>query len=276
MTVIKLAPSRSVSIALIAAPLAIPAIYLAFLTYNISRNTKSSSGIRHPKGGSQFLLQRHGEDEKVTPGKPASLPEDVRSDDSDWVLAYERVASVPVPLRSLAFSPTSALGSSSSPLLRAYASGAHVAFSSTPQAILIRSLVDKETKRTFATSWIQNLNFEPGDVVNGAYKVSYCGQGNDTGSERIEVMIQAPPSYKGPVPNGLILSEIVLTEGAPAGSLPSDSAGDCFVIFVNETWMWRKESEKPTIIESKVSGWMHSLMAGWLIKKGIRTGIYLV
>ncbi|CAH0044866.1 unnamed protein product [Clonostachys solani] len=269
MSFIKLSPARNVSIALITAPLIIPTIYMAFLTYNISRSTKSSKGIQYPKGSPQPLTQRHPQN--VIPGKPASLPDDVRSEDSDWVLAYERVASVPVPLRSLALSPTSTISCSPSPLLRAYTSGAHVAFSSTPQAILIRFLVDTETRRTFEASWIQNLQFEPGDVVNGAYKVSYCGQGNEAGSERIELMIQAPPSYKGPVPNGLILSEVVLIEGAPAGSLPGDSAGDDHVVFINETWMWRKESEKPTLIESKVSGWMHSLMAGWLIKKGIST-----
>ncbi|CAG9946170.1 unnamed protein product [Clonostachys rosea f. rosea IK726] len=269
MSFIKLSPSRNVSIALIAAPLVIPAIYLAFLTYNISRSTKSSNGTRYPKGSLHRLVQRHGENQNIMPRKPASLPDGVRSEDSDWVLTYERVASVSVPLRSLALSHTSTLSCSPSPLLRAYTSGAHVAFASTPQAILIRTLVDTETKRTFETNWIQSLQFEPGDVVNGAYKVSYCGQGNETGSERIELMIRAPPSYKGPVPNGLILSEIVLIEGAPAGSLPGQSAGDDHIVFINETWMWRKESEKPTLVESRVSGWMHRLMAGWLIKKGI-------
>ncbi|CAH0034557.1 unnamed protein product [Clonostachys rhizophaga] len=269
MSFIKLSPSRNVSIALIAAPLVIPVIYMAFLTHNISRSTKSSNGTQYQKGGPQRLVQRHGENENIMPGKPASLPDDVRSEDSDWVLTYERVTSAPVPLRSLALSPTSTLSGSPSPLLRTYTSGAHVAFSSTPQAILIRSLVDTETKRTFEASWIQNLQFEPGDVVNGAYKVSYYGQGNETGSERIELMIQAPPSYKGPVPNGLIISEIVLIEGAPSGSFPGDRAGDDHVVFINETWMWRKESEKPTLVELKVSGWMHRLMAGWLIKKGI-------
>ncbi|CAG9994330.1 unnamed protein product [Clonostachys byssicola] len=269
MSFIKLSPSRNVSIALIAAPLVIPAIYVAFLTYNISRSTESSNGIQYPKGSPQRLVQRHGEDGNAMPEKPASLPDDVRSEGSDWVLAYERVASVPVPLRSLALSPAGTLSGSPSPLLRAYTSGAHVAFSSTPQAILIRALVDTETKRTFEASWIRNLQFEPGDIVNGAYKVSYSGQGNETGSERIELMIQAPPSYKGPVPNGLILSEIVLIEGTPVGSLPGDSAGDGHVVFINETWMWRKESEKPTFVEAKLSGWMHSLMAGWLITKGI-------
>lgn len=271
MSLIKLSPSRNVSIALITAPLIIPVIYMAFLTYNISRSTKFSNGTQYPKRGPQRLVQRHEENENVMPRKPTSLPDDVRSEDSDWVLAYERVASVPVPLRSLALSHTSTLSCSPSPLLRAYTSGAHIAFASTPQAILIRTLVDTETKHTFETNWIQNIQFEPGDIVNGVYKVSYCGKGSETGSERIELMIQAPPSYKGPVPNGLILSEIVLVEGAPAESLPGDSAGDGHVMFINETWMWRKESEKPTLVESKVSGWMHRLMAGWLIKKGIST-----
>lgn len=101
--------------------------------------------------------------------------------------------------------------------------------------------------------------FGKGDLVNGAYKVSYHGKGKEVTSERVELMIEAPPSYQGPVPRGLILAEVERVNNGEN------------IVFVNETWMWRRQDEKPTLIENPVGAKIHALVAGWLVKRGIES-----
>ena len=74
-------------------------------------------------------------------------------------------------------------------------------------------------------------------------------------------MIEAPPSYQGPVPRGLLVAEAAQVAVA-------DKRLDA-VVFVNETWMWRRVDEKPTLIESPVARWFHGMMARWLVVRGI-------
>ncbi|KAI6781158.1 uncharacterized protein J7T54_002514 [Emericellopsis cladophorae] len=238
----------------LALPVALPTIYLAYLSWHISRHTSSTKGRRLPS-------RTRDTSANALPWTPASLPERVRAEDAGWVLAYERVVSLPVPVSSLAIPATIVADEEEtpSPLMRAYAVGAQVAFGSTPQAYLMRNVIDEpRLRRTFDKDWIRTLAFRNGDIVNGVYKVAYRGRGSTSRSERVEIVIEAPLSFNGSVPHGLILAEVQV-----------DDNGD-HVLFVNETWMWRRNDEKSTLIEGSFGGWFHSLLAGWLVMKGIR------
>lgn len=66
-----------------------------------------------------------------------------------------------------------------------------------------------------------------------------------------------PRSYGGPPVRGLILSALEEEQDGAA------------VRFVNETWLWRRRDEKPTLLESGLGKWLHSPLAGWLVIKGL-------
>ncbi|KAG7122500.1 hypothetical protein HYQ44_003398 [Verticillium longisporum] len=183
----------------------------------------------------------------ATPPLPLSLPQDVASNPSTWVLAYERAVSNPVPARRVSQhqaqqQPTApdakpSAGKTEAPrLLRAYA-------------------------RT-------NLAFDEGDLVNGVYKVAYRGPGRVPGSERVELVIEAPPSWTGPEVRGIIVAEV--RGGAEAeAEAEAEAKAARQVVFVNETWLWRREGEKATMLETAVGKWFHGLLAGWLVMRGI-------
>jgi hypothetical protein len=120
---------------------------------------------------------------------------------------------------------------------------------------------DPEAKRTFSAEYIKNLDFRLGQRVNGAYAVTYIGGGHVKGSERVELALDPPKGYRGPAPQGCIISELRPAEG--------DESGDQ-VVFVNETWMWRKESEPKTLLEGGFGAWVHALTSGWLILEGVK------
>lgn len=246
-------------------PIILPTAYILYLNRTVSKQTSSSTGRRSRSGGDKDTAAASS----PTPWLPASLPEDVRPVDSDWVLAFERVVSRPVPVSSLIRPPNASPSESSSPsdLLKLYSQAAQIAFSWTPQAFAIRaSIREPGLKRTFDEDVIKSLEFRSGDIANGVYKVTYSGQGETSAAERVELALEAPKSYKGPVPRGLIVSEIQVV--GPSGTV-SQGDGD-HVVFVNETWMWRRDTEPPTLIEGSVGGWLHTILAGWLALKGMR------
>lgn len=251
-------------------PVVVPAVYLLHINRSVSKRTKTSSGRRSPpsKGQSTTTPDRAlASTSPALPWTPASLPADVKDDDSEWVLAYERVVSHPLPASTLSLPVVgTATEDSPSELLRRYVAATHVAFSKTPQAFAIRaSISEPHLRRSFDADVITDLAFRPGDHVNGAYKVTYYGQGEEPSSERVELTIEAPESYKGHVPKGMIVGDIQVIDGLDKG----DGSTGRHVVFVNETWMWRRIDESATLIESAVGGWLHSVMAGWLIIKGI-------
>ncbi|KAM0323900.1 hypothetical protein ACHAQA_008481 [Verticillium albo-atrum] len=253
-------PSTSTTIATLALlPITLSAVYLFYLERRIARATALSTGRRSHRPSSR---------DKEIPPKPFSLPEDVASDETKWTLAFERVVSHAVPATELAH-PLSSSASikdreSPSPLLRAYAYAVQSAFSWTPQALAIRaSIREPAVRRTFDAAWLQDLAFARGDLVNGVYKVVYHGGGHAVRSERVELVIEAPPSWSGPEVRGIIVAEV---RGDEADA-DADFSGP--VVFVNETWMWRHGGEKPTMLETAVGRWFHGLLAGWLVLKGV-------
>lgn len=68
-------------------------------------------------------------------------------------------------------------------------------------------------------------------------------------------MLSPPEGYTGPEAHGVIVAAVELV-------------GDDFM-FVNETWLRRGLDEKPTMLEGAVGRWFHSLLAAWLIGKGV-------
>lgn len=209
--------------------------------------------------------QTASNDVKV-PLLPESLPAEVVKSRSEWVVSFERATSNPVSLTTLeaqqddAVDQPSDAASQPSRLLKEYLQAAHVAFSWTPQAMMIRAMLkEQECRDSFTRRWIQGLSFGIGDLVNGVYEVSHYAKVDQAGAERVELLIHTPPSYTGPPVRGLILSVI-----EPAAS---ETAG--MVVFVNETWLWRKRDEKPTLLESRFGKWFHGLLASWLVVKGM-------
>ena len=243
-------------------PVALPAAYLLYLSWKVTRTTSAKRG--------QYDSSAPDSDTDSSPGMPFSIPAEVIEDDgSRWVVSYERVVSDPVLVSNLTISEDDSDVTDErkrehpSPLIQAYSRAAHIAFSATPQARLMRiAILDDDGKRTFDARWIRELAFQKGDVVNGAYKVVYHGSGVSPRSERIELLIESPPSYRGPpAPEGLILAEIRHAR--------TDDQGQASVVFVNETWMWRRVDHLPTMIENSVGGKIHEMLARWLVVRGV-------
>lgn len=243
-------------------PVAAPVFYALYMNWTISRQTTSNTG-RLPAD------QATSRSKRWPPEPPKSLPEEIEQDSSKWIVAYERVVSRPISPDCLILPPMQSTSSnnSPSPLFKSYIQATQKAFSWTPQAFLIRSLIrEPEIRATFDAKSIERLDFKRDDVVNGVYRVSHYEQDQRTGAERVELMIQAPASYKGPAVRGLILSTI---EYPSKHENLDEAIEDDDIVFVNETWMWRLTEEKPTMLESRTGSWFHSLLAGWLILKGI-------
>lgn len=239
-------------------PVAAPVAYFLYWNWRIGSITASNAG--------RFEARRTGTSTDTTDIEPPkSLPKEVTEDPSQWVVSYERVVSRPVSLVDLGnrVDIQNTEATKPSALFKSYLRATHTAFSWTPQAFLIRSLLKEPLNRgSFDTEWIKNLEFKDGDIVNGVYKVSHVSSDSNTRAERVELLIDIPVSYKGPPVRGLILSA---TEPNQAASVEQEDN----ISFINETWMWRLKEEKPTMLESRFGGWFHGLLAGWLIIKGL-------
>lgn len=231
-------------------PVVLPAVYVAYLNWTVRRTTTCTAG--------QLNQQAHTTTTAAIP-TPASLPKDVVANPHDWVVCYERVVSAPLSASTLVHklrgdSPNT---TTPSPLFTAYLRTTYKAFSWTPQAFIIRAmLAEPERKASFTAAHIEGLRFAQGDVVDGVYAVTSYEREAKRGVEVIELSIDVPASYHGPPVRGLIMSAIDEEDGQS-------------VRFVNETWLWRRKEEKPTLLETAFGKWFHSLLAGWLIAKGL-------
>jgi hypothetical protein len=239
-------PTTKLAIGLAVLPLAISATYLAYLDRLVSKQCTTSTGVRNKKKRTNTI--------PPSTRRPATLPEEVEPQESEWVLAYERVVSQPLRPSSLPYDVHTDLPA----VLTHYVRATMTAFSWTPQAFILRaSAGDIEVKKTFDTPFIRRLAFCEGDRVNGFWKVMYRGDGGLRGGERVEMALDAPPTYKGPVVRGIVVAGV-------------ETLDDGDVVFVNETWMWRKEGEAPVLLERRMGRWLHLVLSGWLVIKGIR------
>ncbi|KAK4118766.1 hypothetical protein N657DRAFT_650960 [Parathielavia appendiculata] len=226
-------------------PLAVSATYLVYLNRLVSRLCTASTRLRDRNKGANRL--------PPALRKPVTLPQEVEAEESEWILAYERIASQPVPRSSIPYD----LKTDLSTVLTHYARATMTAFSWTPQAFLLRaSAGDSAVKKTFDTDFIQNLAFCEGDRVNGFWRVVYREDSGLSGGGRLEMAMDPPPTYRGPVVRGVVVAGIELQDD-----------GD--LVFVNETWMWRREEAAPMLLESRL-GRLHATLSGWLMMKGVR------
>ncbi|PKS05580.1 hypothetical protein jhhlp_008098 [Lomentospora prolificans] len=259
-------PTLAIVSAIALLPVAATATYLVSLNRRVSKSTSAVSGQRSRSPSGTFTSSI-----PLSTAKPVSLPEDVASDDSEWVLSYERVVMNPISIDSLRYpapvlskDPTS---TNSSDLLTAYSRAVQIAFSRTPQASLIRgAMKEPEVKRTFEADWINSLPFNVGDRVCGIWRVTHRGgspRGYSRASERIECVGDPPESYKGERIGVVIVAGVEEVEGG---------SGD-EIVFTNETWMWRRRDAKSTMIETSIGGWLHVLLAKWLIWKGVEATV---
>jgi hypothetical protein len=239
-------PSSKLAISLAVLPLAIPIGYLLYLDHAVTRQCKKATGI----------CDRRKRIDAIPPSvpRPVTLPQEVEADDSEWVLAYERIVSRPLHPSSLPYS----LETDVSTVLTTYVRATMMAFGWTPQAFVLQaSAGDGAAKRTFDTQFIQSLSFRCDDRVNGFWRVVHRGDGGLEGNERVEMALDAPPTYRGPLVRGVIVAGM-------------ERQGDGDVVFVNETWMWRKQDEAPVLLEGRVGQWLHVVLSGWLVMKGAK------
>ncbi|GAB1319400.1 hypothetical protein MFIFM68171_09610 [Madurella fahalii] len=233
-------PSFRPAIGLVVLPLTIPVAYLLYLDRAVKRHCKTATGIRNGKKGIVSL--------PANVRRPVTLPQGIEAEDSKWVLACERVISEPLHTSSLSYNLKTDLSSAMTDYVRA----TMTAFSWTPQAFILRaSAGDEEVKKTFDTQYIQMLEFRNDDRVNGFWRVVYRDDG------RVEMALDAPAAYKGPVVKGVIVTGI-------------EEQCDGNVVFINETWMWRKQDEVPLLLERRIAQWLHVVLSGWLVMKGVR------
>lgn len=190
------------------------------------------------------------------PPLPRSLPQSVAADDTGGIVLWnERVVSKPVALSELGWP-----GGDLDELLTRYVRATMVAFTWTPQAYLIRKMLPAGVGETFDAEYINAMDFRMADQrVDGVYTVQYRGAGPR--GERVEMRLSPPEEYTGPKSDGIIVAAI-----EPVGAGAPDA-----VVFVNETWLWRGPDEKPTLLEGSIGRWFHSLLAAWLVGKGIKS-----
>ncbi|KAI1209652.1 uncharacterized protein F4807DRAFT_460400 [Annulohypoxylon truncatum] len=226
------------------APVALPAAYLLYVKRSLAKKTVVSEAQISPLGS--LLLDEKSEDDDGD-----VIPQDVVANAEEFVIARERVTSVPIPVADLR-PELAELGG----LLKAYLSATMRAFAWTPQALVMArmgsALADPEAyRRTFEARYLGECAFEIGDRVCGVYVV----RGRRGG--RAVLGLSPPPGWRGPVVAGALNVGFDLTAGGDE------------VKFVNETVLWRRVGEKPTLLEGSVGRWLHTLMASWLVVKGI-------
>ncbi|KAJ5689962.1 hypothetical protein N7462_004354 [Penicillium macrosclerotiorum] len=124
-----------------------------------------------------------------------------------------------------------------------------IAFTHFPQAWMIR-LVSRapEEKQSFKASHISSLDFRPGDLVGGVYRV-VARSGN-----KVEFEIK--------------MKNMDFVNGRMAISFHESETER---VFSSETLMWRRSDETQTMpLEKPLLRWMHETAAWWLIDSGVK------
>jgi len=172
-----------------------------------------------------------------------SLPEDIIKDPSQYVICHEHAC-------KLVLSSTLPKQLEAHDLLTEYMRFTMSKFATSPQAYALWYFTKSpERRQTFKAAHIQSLNFVEGDVVCGGYTVIKRNTTN------VEIAFGDFDSYTGPVANGRIV----------VGIEPDDQNTS----FLNDVYMWRKVSEKSTLLESGPGQWIHEFFIGRLIGSSV-------
>ncbi|KAH6677574.1 hypothetical protein B0J14DRAFT_584625 [Halenospora varia] len=213
-------PKLLISTALIGTPIA----YLIYLHRSLSHKINHSS--------KQGLLT------SATTQRISTIPSSALS--SDHVM-YHDTSSKPIPK---ALVPKDG----KKELLTMYLRYNMCLFSSRfPQAWILRLMCTAEERASFAQNYLQKLNFEEGDLVNGVYRVLVRSE------NKVELELKTAGAMQG----GRLLIEI-------------EESDDNYV-FVNETVMWKKVGEKELMpMERGLVRGLHELASWWLLDAGTR------
>ncbi|KAI0451957.1 hypothetical protein F5B21DRAFT_358196 [Xylaria acuta] len=260
-------------------PLASLAVaYIAYILWQGARRITASTSITPPdsllarpskaKGNSE-VGERGGNDTLAIPPNVLAAPE-------DYVIARERIVSEAVPLEKILPGLREALTGRGEAdddvkreesgrrrgLLETYLATTMRMFTWTPQAFAMKSMVSRlpggaAHADTFSRQYLDACTFEAGDRVCGVYRVRE--RVHSSKGERIFLDLSPPEGWKGPVVSGVLDCGFVIEE----------KGDERFVKFVNETVLWRRKDEKPTLLEVTVSRWLHTLMIGWMMVRGI-------
>ncbi|PGH35580.1 hypothetical protein GX50_01561 [[Emmonsia] crescens] len=252
-------------------PFAAPTAYLLYLRLTTVRHITSSTGRYHPPTTDKSKSKPSSSTPAPPPPLPVTIPIYLCTSTSHTIM-YERVTSHPTPLTSLndAFSTPDTIPTL---LLTTYLRTTMKAFSGTPQAYMIRSALNGHAARTtFDNDYIDALEFVPGDRVNGVYVVTYRGRGLAGWGERVELTLEAPVGYTGA---GREVEGMIVVGVEEVGDEREEEEGEReqearSILLVNETWLWREEGGRPVMLENVVGRWLHGLLAGWLVVKGLR------
>ncbi|KAI0855184.1 hypothetical protein F4860DRAFT_497146, partial [Xylaria cubensis] len=181
----------------------------------------------------------------------------------NYVISRERVVSEAIPLDNILVISLQDRGSGiGRGLLETYLATTMRMFTWTPQAFVMKSMVSRlpggaAHANTFSSAYLDSCTFEAGDRVCGVYRVleRVC----DPRGVRILLDLSPPEGWKGPVVSGVL----------DCGFVVEKEGDKSFVRFVNETVLWRRKDEKPTLLEGTVSRWLHTLMVSWMMVRGV-------
>ncbi|KAK2868061.1 hypothetical protein FQN49_003196 [Arthroderma sp. PD_2] len=168
-----------------------------------------------------------------------SMPEStMRKDVASGTRALYDVASLSTASRNV--SPSI----SEDEILTRYLRRNMTAFSRMPQAYALSLTCDQYARKSFKASHIQRLNFEPGDVVCGGYKVALREQ------DRVEFAMEMNE----------IQGRLVTTFERKDG----------LIIFTTQTLMWLPSDVKaPMPLENPILKFAHEITAWWMLEAGL-------
>ncbi|KAI8624205.1 hypothetical protein F5Y19DRAFT_323623 [Xylariaceae sp. FL1651] len=264
------------------APIVVPAAYVVYVLRQGARRTSASTRISPPDPlvgesragtkGSDATARAGGT--AMEDGDTAAIPPAVLAEREQHVIARERVVSDAVPLESIC--PSLRPGgrddgseSARKGLLETYLSNTMRLFTWTPQAFVMKSMVSRlprgaEYAATFSAPYLDSCRFEVGDRVCGVYVVRE--RVSQPGGERVFLDLSPPVGWTGPVVDGVLDCGFVLGKG---------EGGEPYIRFVNETLLWRRKEDRPTLLEGKAGRWLHALMVRWMVVRGVEavTGV---
>ncbi|KAJ7055510.1 hypothetical protein C8F01DRAFT_1062724 [Mycena amicta] len=224
---------------------AIPALglYLTYLKRSFGRHVVESKSISPPDAALPLSAS--------APAGIKPLPAAVLNNPSAYVVARERITSHPFPRSS----PRRELKTLASATM-AYLRTTLLLFAGTPQARIMQRMMPSDSRPTFGREFITSCDFQPGDRVCGVYVVAQRVEG-------MVVLAMSPPEgWTGPKAEGnLVLGFIPDSDGV--------KGEEGLIHAVNETVLWRKTQDKPTIMEGAVGAWLHVLMVSWMVVRGV-------
>ncbi|KAI1261441.1 hypothetical protein F5Y18DRAFT_204976 [Xylariaceae sp. FL1019] len=263
--------SRYLQATLALAPILIPTAYIAYTLHKCTRRTTASTSISPPdslfneKTGAFLRLTRASEKESdlVSKHDTSAIPRNILAKKDQYIISCERVVSEPVSISSLPpkLQPSKEQHGEDATrnrrLLEAYLSINMRTFTWTPQAYIMRSMVSQlaagaKHAATFSESYLKSCRFEQQDRVCGVYVVR-----ERVGAGRVLLDLSPPQGWKGPVVTGVLDCGIVVEEDQKC------------VRFVNETVMWRRKDEAPTLLEGSIGRWIHGMMVRWMVVRGV-------